>query len=82
MEYQGVLNTPDVNGDTPFHHAIRKKFRPKVLSAFIRAGADLDVENKKGETPKELLSILFKETNGTGSKLLHLELCFHAFRQL
>ena len=81
--YHGLgLNTPDINGDTAFHHAIRKKFRPKILSAFITAGADLSAENKQGETPRDLLRDLFKDTNGLSSKHLQLEPCFRVFKQL
>ena len=76
MRYHGLgLNTPDIDGDTAFHHVIRKKFRPKILSAFITAGADLDAENKKGETPRELLRALLKNTNDASSKHLQLEVC-------
>lgn len=55
------INVQDIDGETALHYAIKKRFRPKVLEAFVLAGADLDIENNKGETPRSLLNDLSLE---------------------
>ena len=77
-----IINARDFDEETPIFKAIKRQFRPKVLSSFVTAGAHLDIENKKGETPRDLLYTFLKETNSVDSELLKSKLCLRSFQQL
>ena len=74
------INTPDNEGETAFHHAVRSQFRPKVLSAFLQAGADPDIANKRGETPRDLLNNFLSEGEAGSDPQIHN--CLKAIRGL
>ncbi|XP_071118452.1 putative ankyrin repeat protein RF_0381 [Haliotis cracherodii] len=62
------LNAQDSDGNTALHKVVRKKGAYRAMVALIRCGGSMDVKNKKGHTPED---ILLKEKPGGWEEMLH-----------
>ncbi|XP_067666645.1 putative ankyrin repeat protein RF_0381 [Haliotis asinina] len=62
------LNAQDCNGDTALHKVVRKNGAYRAMVALIRCGGSMDVKNKKGYTPED---ILLKEKPAGWETMLH-----------
>lgn len=49
-------NSIDKNGCTALFHSVRRKYDPRYVKLLLKFGADPDLANAKGETPRSLAS--------------------------
>ncbi|KAH1008810.1 hypothetical protein HUJ05_009332 [Dendroctonus ponderosae] len=55
LSHQAKTEMPDLKGNRPIHSAVKKGYLP-ILQALIVFGADLDVLNNAGESPRHAMS--------------------------
>jgi cytohesin len=53
------INAKDENGDTPLHKCLKTQ-NLQMTKIFLMYGANLNIQNKNKETPKKLISKIFK----------------------
>lgn len=85
LEYNASLNSQDTIGDTALHKAIKNGY-DEAAKALIRAGADLQIENDRFDTPLETADSLGRKEIGDFLRgLVNLELgapTIAVFRQI
>lgn len=69
IDHQADVTLTDINGDSALHHLARvmKQGSEEVVAALLQAGASLEQQNHKGQTPLEVAS---KARNKVAKKIL------------